>query len=73
MQPPTSEANESEFYFPPPDLINEAYIKDFDGLYPKTIQDPQGFWSERSRLSTFGPQMPACGWVSRNSTSLSSP
>jgi len=29
MQPPTSEANESEFYFPPPDLINEALHKGF--------------------------------------------
>ena len=46
--------------FPPsPEFSKEAYIKsrkEYDGLYRRSIQDPEGFWSEQAEtmLSWYG-------------------
>ena len=50
MEQPTPDANSSEpeFYYPPPDTVSEAHIKEYSPLYQYSIEDPQAFWAERA-------------------------
>ncbi|GAB6078359.1 acetate--CoA ligase [Hydrogenobaculum acidophilum] len=38
---------------PPPYILDEAYIKDYDALYEKSVKDPDGFWSEVAKDITW--------------------
>jgi len=37
-----------EVYYPSPQVVAAAQIKDYDTLYQRSLQDPQGFWAERA-------------------------
>jgi acetyl-CoA synthetase len=39
---------EPEFYYPSPDILDTAHVKDYDALYARSLQDPEGFWAERA-------------------------
>ena len=39
---------EGEVYFPPPEIIAQAHIKDYQSLYRYSIEDAEGFWAERA-------------------------
>jgi acetyl-CoA synthetase len=40
--------NSNEFYNPPAEIIAGAHVREYDALYRRSIQDPQGFWAERA-------------------------
>jgi acetyl-CoA synthetase len=42
------EQQESEFYYPSPETVSNAYIKEYENLYQRSIEDPQAFWAERA-------------------------
>jgi acetyl-CoA synthetase len=48
QQPANSASQEQEFYFPSPDIREQAHIKEYETLYQKSLEDPQGFWAERA-------------------------
>ena len=35
-----------EKYFPPQDILEKAWIRDYESLYKKSVEDPEGFWAE---------------------------
>lgn len=45
VQPP---ANTAELYMPSPEVIEQALIKDYDALYRRAAEDPEGFWAEQA-------------------------
>jgi len=47
---------EGEIYYPAPEVINAAHIKEYESLYRRSIEDPEGFWAERAEeLEWFKP------------------
>ena len=47
---------EADFYYPPPETVSNAYVKDYESLYAQSIQDPEAFWAERAaELEWFEP------------------
>jgi acetyl-CoA synthetase len=47
-KPANSSEQEQEFYYPTPDIMEQAHIKEYEVLYQKSLQDPQAFWAERA-------------------------
>lgn len=46
----------SSFYFPPPNITQNANIQEYERLYQQSIEDPQAFWAARaSELEWFEP------------------
>ena len=45
---PTQNAAENGMYFPSPDVVNAAYIQDYEPLYRRSLEDPEGFWGEHA-------------------------
>jgi acetyl-CoA synthetase len=41
-------AAEHEVYYPSPEVVAHAHIKDYDAVYARALQDPQAFWAERA-------------------------
>jgi acetyl-CoA synthetase len=39
---------DGEVYYPAPEVIAGAHIKDYETLYKRSIDDPEGFWGERA-------------------------
>jgi acetyl-CoA synthetase len=39
---------ESDFYHPPDSVAQKATIQEYEALYYRSLQDPQGFWAERA-------------------------
>jgi len=39
---------EGDVYYPSPDVIAAAHVQDYETLYRRSLQDPEGFWSERA-------------------------
>src|SRR5210317_1899290 len=39
---------EGDVYFPSKDVIAQANVKEYDKLYKKSIEDPEGFWAEQA-------------------------
>ena len=37
---------EGMLYYPGPDVVATAHIKEYEDLYQRSITDPQGFWGE---------------------------
>ena len=49
MDKPVNTSNqEQEFYYPSPDVVEQAHIKDYEALYQASLRDPQAFWAERA-------------------------
>jgi acetyl-CoA synthetase len=48
MDQSASNANDQEFYFPSPDVVEAAHVKEYEALYRRSLEDPQGFWAERA-------------------------
>ena len=42
-------AAEHEIYYPSPEVVERAYIKDYDAVREKALQDIEAFWDERAR------------------------
>jgi len=39
---------EQGFYQPLPSVIDNATVKEYEALYKRSLEDPQGFWAERA-------------------------
>ncbi len=39
---------EGDVYYPSPDVIAAAHVQDYETLYRRSLQDPEGFWGERA-------------------------
>jgi acetyl-CoA synthetase len=39
---------EGEVYYPAPETIAAAHVKNYASLYQRSLEDPQGFWAERA-------------------------
>jgi acetyl-CoA synthetase len=39
---------EGEVYYPAPEVVAAAYVKNYASLYQRSLEDPQGFWAERA-------------------------
>ena len=37
---------EGEVFFPSPEVVAAAHIKEYEALYQRSLDDPQGFWAE---------------------------
>ena len=37
-----------EVFYPSPDVVNGANIQEYETLYRRSLEDPQGFWGERA-------------------------
>src|SRR3990172_2529825 len=37
-----------EVFHPSPDVVNTANVKDYENLYQRSLEDPQGFWGEEA-------------------------
>ena len=49
-------AAEHEIYPPPPEVVEQAYIKDYDAVREKALADIEAFWAERAQeLDWFEP------------------
>ncbi len=49
-------AAEHEIYYPPPEVVEKAYIKDYDAVREKALADIEAFWAERAQeLDWFEP------------------
>ena len=50
MDQPAVNQKEAEgmLYFPGPDVVATAHVKEYEDLYQRSITDPQGFWGERA-------------------------
>ncbi len=49
-------AAEHEVYYPAPEVIEKAYIKNYDEVYAKAMADIEAFWAERAQeLDWFAP------------------
>ncbi len=48
MGQPTATKNELEgdVYHPSTEVASAAYIKDYDSMYQRSIEDPEGFWAD---------------------------
>lgn len=48
MAQPTAANNEMEgdLYHPSAEIVSTAYIQDYDKLYQRSIEDPEGFWAD---------------------------
>ncbi|MFN7209747.1 MAG: acetate--CoA ligase, partial [Aggregatilineales bacterium] len=44
-QPPV---NTAELYMPSPEVVEQAIVKDYDALYRRAAEDPEGFWAEQA-------------------------
>ena len=40
--------NENGFYYPSPEITLSANVQEYEQLYRRSIEDPQGFWAERA-------------------------
>ncbi len=46
----------NELHRPPKEVLEEAYIKDYDSVYAYSIRDPEGFWGQiANELEWFSP------------------
>ena len=48
MEQPAINSPENDFYYPPPDVVSMAHIKEYEALYRRSLEDPQSFWAERA-------------------------
>jgi acetyl-CoA synthetase len=47
---------EHEIYYPSPEVVEQAYIKDYDAIREKALADIEAFWAERAQeLDWFEP------------------
>ncbi|MCK5315360.1 MAG: hypothetical protein KAJ53_09570 [Anaerolineales bacterium] len=37
---------EGDIYHPSPEVVSAAYIQDYDSMYKRSIEDPEGFWAD---------------------------
>ncbi|GAB4546456.1 MAG: acetate--CoA ligase [Anaerolineae bacterium] len=37
-----------EVFYPLPDVVADAWIKEYEALYKRSLEDPEGFWGERA-------------------------
>ncbi|MCC7430181.1 acetate--CoA ligase [bacterium] len=40
---------DSEFFYPSKEVVKNANVKEYDNLYKKSVENPEGFWSERAK------------------------
>ena len=49
-------ASEHEVYYPSPEVVANAHIKNYEEVYARALEDPQAFWAERaSQLEWYQP------------------
>jgi acetyl-CoA synthetase len=39
---------QGEVYYPSPESVAEAHVKEYEALYRRSLEDPAGFWGERA-------------------------
>jgi acetyl-CoA synthetase len=46
----------NNFYYPAPEILSDANVKEYEQLYQNSLQDPQAFWAEQAKeLEWFEP------------------
>ncbi len=40
--------HQQEIYYPSPEVVERAHIKEYDDLYKRSIEDREGFWAEQA-------------------------
>lgn len=40
---------DSEFVYPSKEVVKQANVKDYDSLYKKSIENPEGFWADEAK------------------------
>jgi acetyl-CoA synthetase len=59
----SSLAREGEVFAPSAEVIERAYVKDFDALHAQSIADPAAFWAEQAKqLDWFEPWQETMQW-----------
>ncbi|MGB3700298.1 MAG: acetyl-coenzyme A synthetase N-terminal domain-containing protein, partial [Anaerolineales bacterium] len=39
---------EGDVYHPSEEIVSKAYIQDYEAMYQRSIEDPQGFWADQA-------------------------
>jgi acetyl-CoA synthetase len=39
---------EAELYYPPKNIVDNAHMQEYERLYKRSIEDPEGYWAERA-------------------------
>jgi len=47
-RPVSNEQMEQEVYYPSPEVVEAAHVKEYEALYRRSLEDPEGFWGERA-------------------------
>ncbi len=47
-QPAVNQNQEEEFFYPPPKVVSEAHVQDYETLYKHSLEHPEKFWAERA-------------------------
>ena len=42
---------------PPPHVVEQATMSDYDGVYARSVEDPEGFWAEAAGELHWFPQV----------------
>ena len=40
--------NTQDWYYPSDEIIENAYVRDYESLYARAVQDPEAFWAEQA-------------------------
>jgi acetyl-CoA synthetase len=50
MDKPVSSSHsvEGEVYYPFTEVVAAAHAKEYEALYQRSLEDPEGFWGERA-------------------------
>ena len=43
-----NQKTEEELYYPPPGVVSQANVQEYDELYEYSLRDPESFWAERA-------------------------
>ncbi len=44
----SGDQHDGELYRPPAEILEKAYVKEYESLYEQSIKDPERFWEERA-------------------------
>ena len=42
-------SEKDKYYYPSKEIIKHAYVKEYETLYRKSIEDREGFWAEEAK------------------------
>ncbi|MBP3193628.1 acetate--CoA ligase [Natronogracilivirga saccharolytica] len=48
-QKKTNSSSNGELVYPPKEIVKQANVKDYDAVYKRSVEDPEGFWAEEAK------------------------